>query len=104
MIKRSSPAAKHQPLVDAQLLPDLLDIVHQSPRRVVLQARLRRRLAGAPLIKEHDAERFWVKATRVERVAAASLSLSSLSASRFQMDENDNLQAVNAALVKHDRV
>ena len=51
---RTPGAAEDLPLRDAEVLAELLDIGHEVPRRVRLQARVRRALPAAALVEEDD--------------------------------------------------
>ena len=66
--------AEHGPGVDAEVLAEALDVGDQVPGRVLAQLGVRRALATAPLVEEHDAPALRIEVTPVERVDASARS------------------------------
>src|SRR2546425_2722166 len=59
--KRAAPrSAEHLPLVDAEVLAQLLDITDEIPGCVLFDRSVRRTLSRTTLIEQHDAIRRWV--------------------------------------------
>ena len=52
--RRAPRAAKDVPLVDLELLAQLLDVIHEVPRRVLLERGVWGGLARAALVEEDD--------------------------------------------------
>ena len=52
--RRAPRPAKDVPLVDLELLAELLNVLHEVPRRVLLERRVRGRLSRAALVEEDD--------------------------------------------------
>jgi hypothetical protein len=71
--ERGAPAAaEHLPFLDAEVLAQLLKVVDEVPRRVVDEARMRRALAAAALVEQHDAVRGGVEEAPHPRIRAAT--------------------------------
>src|SRR5438094_5679378 len=59
--QRATPrTTEHLPLVDAEMLAQLLDIADEIPSRVLFDRSMRRTLPRTSLIEKHDAIRRWV--------------------------------------------
>ena len=69
--QRAAPrAAEDLPPLDAEVLAQRLDVGDQVPRRVVDERRVRRALAAAALVEEHDAVRRGIEEAPVARLGA----------------------------------
>ncbi len=69
--ERRAPApAEHDPAVDAERLPDELDVAHQMPGRVRLDRGVRARPPAAALVEQHDAEHARIEIAPHRRRAA----------------------------------
>ncbi len=53
--RRTPGATEHDPAFDAEVRADRFDVGDQMPGRVVFEFGMRRRLAGATLVEQHDA-------------------------------------------------
>lgn len=51
----SPGASEYNPLVDAEMLTDLLDIIYKMPCGVILKASMRSRFAGTTLVEQNNA-------------------------------------------------
>jgi hypothetical protein len=68
-----APAStKHLPGVHAQVLPQLLEVFHKVPRRVLLELRKGSRLAAAALVDQNDAVRLRIEVASVHRCRTAT--------------------------------
>ena len=71
--ERAAPApAEHQPALDAEVLAQPLDVGHEVPGRVLAQLGVRRALAAAALVEEHDAPARGIEVAAVVGLDAAA--------------------------------
>jgi hypothetical protein len=88
-------AAEHQPALDAQVLPQPLDVGDQVPGRVVDQTGVRPALAAAALIEQHDPVALRIEEPAHLRVGAPA---------RAAVQEHGGLAVGIAALLEVDLV
>src|SRR5450759_5418505 len=65
--RRTPRAAEHEPLLDPEMGPDALGVLHEIPRRVLAQLAERRRLSRPALVEEDDPPESGVEKAAVER-------------------------------------
>src|SRR5215210_5351604 len=90
--KRAAPrAAENIPFFDAEFLAQSFDVVNQIPGRIFPQFGVRRRFAGAALVKQNDVKRLRVEKLSIKR---------NQSAARSAVQKNDgNSVRISGALV-----
>jgi hypothetical protein len=94
--ERAAPrATEHLPALDAEVRAQLLDVAHQMPGGVFLQARERRAAAAAALIEQHDAIARGIKEAPLLGLRAAA---------RSAVQEHDRLALGVAALLEVELV
>src|SRR5262245_44755321 len=94
--ERAAPApAEYDPALDPERLAQALDVRHEIPGRVLAQLGVRRALAAAALVEEHDAPLPRVEVAPVDRIDAAA---------RTAVQEDERLSARVAALLVVQRV
>ena len=65
-------AAKYQPLLNPQKFPHTLNIVHQIPRSILLNTRIRQRAACSTLVNQHDLVTLRIEKAAMQRTTTAS--------------------------------
>ena len=93
--RRAPRAAEHLPALDAEVLAQRLDVGDEVPGRVVVEARVRRALAAAALVEQHDAV-----ARRIEEAAHLRVG----PAARPAVQEHRRLAVRVAALLEVELV